>query len=31
MYSDKPTIQGEWHERMDLIDLDMKVELYYPK
>ena len=25
-----PSIQGEWHERMDLIDKELKVELYYP-
>ncbi len=26
----KPSIQSEWHERMDLIDKELKVELYYP-
>mmetsp|Transcript_15697 Transcript_15697/g.15834 ORF Transcript_15697/g.15834 Transcript_15697/m.15834 type:complete len:135 (+) Transcript_15697:54-458(+) len=24
--SDHPSIQGEWHERMDLIDLDMEIK-----
>jgi hypothetical protein len=23
----RPSIQGEWHEKMDLIDLDFKVEI----
>jgi len=31
MYSDKVSIQGEWHERMDLIPLELKVDLYYPE
>ena len=29
--SKSPSIQGEWHERMDLIDLEMKVKEYSPK
>lgn len=29
-YTENASIQGEWHERMDLIDKEMKVELYYP-
>ena len=27
--SHRPSIQGEWHERMDLINLDLKVEHEY--
>jgi large subunit ribosomal protein L43 len=30
MYSEKKSIQGEWHERLDLIPLKMSVDLYYP-
>ena len=26
VFSQRPSIQGEWHERMDLIGLEMKIE-----
>lgn len=29
VYSRKPSIQGEWHERMALLDLELSVEHKY--
>ena len=30
MYCERTSIQGNWHERMDLIPLPINVDLYYP-